>query len=82
MYKAGEVVKIKKELFIVKEFIGDVFSCARCEFGKPVTSFGEPVTLSTCYRCILPKFYHRKDGNGRCPLYAHCSFIKIGKGGV
>lgn len=75
MYKAGEVVKIKKELFIVKEFIGDVFSCARCEFG-------EPVTLSTYYRCILPKFYHRKDGNGRCPLYAHCSFIKIGKGGI
>lgn len=74
MYKAGEVVKIKKELFIVKEFIGDIFSCEKCAFGKQISSI--QVT------CILPKFYQRKDGNGSCPLYAHCSFIEIGKGGI
>lgn len=74
MYKAGEVVKIKKELFIVKEFTGDVFSCAKCAFGKQISSIQ--------VACMLPKFYQRKDGLGRCPLYAHCSFIKIGKGGV
>ena len=75
MYKAGEVVKIKRKLFIVKEFTSDIFSCARCEFGEPITS-------SIHYKCVLPKFYQRKDGCGRCPLYAHCSFIKIDKGGV
>lgn len=75
MHKVGEVVKIKKELFIVKKFTGNIFSCARCEFGETIAS-------SVHYRCSLPKKYFRKDGNGRCPLYAHCSFIKIGKGGV
>lgn len=74
MYKVGEVVKIKKELFIVKEFKNNIFSCEKCSFGKQISSIQ--------VACTLPKFYQRKDGLGRCPLYAHCSFIKIGKGGV
>lgn len=74
MYKAGEVVKIKRELFIVKEFTSDIFSCARCAFGKQVSSIQ--------VICTLPKPYLRKDGNGRCPLNGQCCFEKIGKGGV